>query len=68
MLYLTTADAAKKLCCSTEYVRVLERMGKLPAERTASGQRIFKAADVEKLAAEREAQRRAKTQGAAQVA
>jgi len=56
---LNTNEAARRLGVSAEYVRQLERTGKLPAERTTSGYRIFREADVEKLATERE-QRKAK--------
>jgi excisionase family DNA binding protein len=50
---LGTTDAAFRLGCSAERVRQLERAGKLPAEKTLGGQRIFKTEDVERLAAER---------------
>jgi len=39
---------------STERVRQLERDGRLPAERTAGGVRIFREEDVERLRRERE--------------
>lgn len=55
--FLGTTDVALRLRCSTERVRQLEREGKLPAEKTPNGRRIFKATDVENLAAERERQR-----------
>jgi excisionase family DNA binding protein len=57
---LGTTDAALRLGCSPEWVRRLADEGKLPTERTANGTRIFKASDVERLAAERENARRAK--------
>lgn len=57
---LGTTDVALRLGCSTERVRQLEREGKLPAEKTARGQRIFRAEDVERLAAERNRNRQAK--------
>lgn len=47
---LTTSDAARVLNRSVDRVRGLEREGKLPAQRTRSGQRLFKASDVERLA------------------
>jgi excisionase family DNA binding protein len=47
---LTTSDAAKILNVSPDMVRYLERRGKLPAEYTERGQRIFRLEDVEKLA------------------
>ena len=47
---LTTRDAAKLLDRSVERVRDYEREGKLPAQRTRSGQRLFKASDVDRLA------------------
>lgn len=56
---LGTTDAALKLGCSAEWVRRLADEGKLPAERTANGQRIFRAEDVERLAEERARQKQA---------
>lgn len=47
---LTTSDAARVLNRSVDRVRGYEREGKLPAERTRSGQRLFKSSDVERLA------------------
>jgi excisionase family DNA binding protein len=47
---LTTSDAARALNRSTDRVRGYEREGKSPAQRTRSGQRLFKASDVERLA------------------
>ena len=57
---LGTTDVALRLGCSTERVRQLEREGKLPAEKTARGQRIFRAEDVERLVAERDRCRQVK--------
>jgi len=54
-LFLRTMDAAERLGCSTERVRQLEREGKLRAERTPSGQRIFYSNEVENLANQRAA-------------
>ncbi len=50
--FLTTSDAARLLNRSVDRVRDYERAGKLPAQKTRSGQRLFKADDVEKLARE----------------
>lgn len=47
---LTTSDAARLLIRSVDSVRDYEREGKLPAQRTRSGQRLFKASDVDRLA------------------
>jgi excisionase family DNA binding protein len=47
---LTTLDAAKLLGRSVERVRDYERDGKLPAQRTRSGLRLFKVSDVDRLA------------------
>ena len=47
---LTTSDVAKILDRSVDRVRDYEREGKLPAQRTRSGQRLFKLRDVEALA------------------
>jgi excisionase family DNA binding protein len=49
---LTTSDAARELKRSPDRVRDYARNGKLPALRTRSGQRLFKADDVERLAFE----------------
>jgi DNA-binding transcriptional MerR regulator len=51
---LGTLDVALRLGCSSENVRALERTGKLRAEKTPSGRRIFKDEDVERYARERE--------------
>lgn len=51
--FLGTVEVSLILRCSTEYVRQLERAGKLSAERTPSGRRIFWTVDVERLAGER---------------
>lgn len=58
---LGTTDVALKLGCSAERVRQLEGEGKLTAERTAGGRRIFLADDVERLAEERERQKQNKS-------
>jgi DNA-binding transcriptional MerR regulator len=58
--FLGTVEVALMLRCSTEYVRQLEKAGKLNAERTPSGRRIFRTVDVERLAAEREQHRKTK--------
>jgi excisionase family DNA binding protein len=57
---LGTTDVAHRLGCSAERVRQLEREGKLAAEKTPRGQRIFNAEDVERLATEREQRQKAK--------
>lgn len=54
--FLGTTDVAMRLGCSAERVRQLERAGKLLAEKMPSGQRVFRAEDVERLAIEREQQ------------
>jgi excisionase family DNA binding protein len=51
--WLTTRDVSRLLDVSTEWVRALELQGRLPALRTRSGQRLFKAADVDVFAQER---------------
>jgi excisionase family DNA binding protein len=56
--FLTTGDAARVLGVSADFIRQLTRDGRLPAQRTRSGQRLFTAADVEQLAKERAAKRR----------
>ena len=60
---LGTTDVALRLGCSTERVRQLEREGKLPAEKMPNGRRVFTVEDVERLAAEREKRRHAKSEG-----
>jgi excisionase family DNA binding protein len=60
---LLTNEAAQLLKVSPETVRVWERTGVLPAVKTAKGVRLFARADVERLAAEREAKRRAACNG-----
>lgn len=57
---LGTTDVALRLGCSTERVRQLEREGKLSAEKTPRGVRVFNVEEVERLAAEREQQKRAR--------
>lgn len=58
--FLGTTDAALRLGCSAEYVRQLERAGKLPAEKMPNGRRVFSAEDVERLALEREERQKIK--------
>ncbi|MDP9357434.1 MAG: helix-turn-helix domain-containing protein [Chloroflexota bacterium] len=62
---LSAADAARLLGVVPATVRQMERSGRLPAERTAGGMRLFRRADVERLAAEREGRRAPMTSGAA---
>jgi excisionase family DNA binding protein len=50
---MTTGEAARVLGVSADMVRWLEREGRLPAQRTTNGVRLFRRGDVEKLAAER---------------
>jgi excisionase family DNA binding protein len=52
-MIMTTTEVALRLRCSAENVRALERAGKLKAEKTASGRRIFQSEDVDRLAQER---------------
>ncbi|MDF0650006.1 MAG: helix-turn-helix domain-containing protein [Nitrospira sp.] len=49
---ITTSDAARLLNRSADRVRDYEREGKLPAQKTPGGQRLFKTSDVERLAKE----------------
>lgn len=55
--FMAPCDAAKILECTPDNVRSLERRGQLSALRTPSGRRIFRAADVERLASERQSKR-----------
>ena len=52
---LTTLDSAKLLGRSVERVRDYEREGRLPAQKTRSGQRLFKLSDVLRLLKQLEA-------------
>ena len=64
--YLGVTDTAVRLGVSASRVRQLECEGVLPAEKLPSGQRIFLAKDVERLAAEREQHRQAKNVAASE--
>jgi excisionase family DNA binding protein len=50
---MTTGEAGRLLGLSADMVRWLENEGRLPAQRTTNGVRLFRRSDVEKLAAER---------------
>lgn len=50
---MTTGEAARVLGLSADMVRWLERDGRLPAQRTTNGIRLFRRGDVERLAADR---------------
>jgi excisionase family DNA binding protein len=52
---LTKSDAARILNLSPATVVLLEKQGKLSAQRTVSGVRLFNRSEVEQLAAERKA-------------
>jgi excisionase family DNA binding protein len=54
---LLTSDVARLLSVSSDTVRLWERLGRLPALKTAGGTRLFDRRDVEQLAREREARR-----------
>ncbi len=51
--YLSVADAARLLGVVPATVRQMERDGRLPAQRTAGGMRLFRREDVERLVAQR---------------
>ncbi len=57
---LGTTDASIRLGVSTPTVHAMHKRGELPAERTAGGQLIFKAGDVDRIVA-----RKAKAKAAA---
>ena len=57
-MFLSTADAAKRLGVTPIRVRQMANEGKLPVIRTSSGVRLFRFEDIE---AERERRREAKT-------
>ena len=50
--FVLTAAAARKLGCTPDGVRYLERTGRLPAVRV-DGMRLYRVEDVERLARER---------------
>jgi excisionase family DNA binding protein len=50
---MTPADVAPLLGVSVNMVRLLEAEGRLPAQRTAGGVRLFRLCDVQALVAER---------------
>ncbi len=58
MKYLLTAEAARVIGITPNGVRVMERRGELPAERTESGVRLFDRTVVQRVARERERERR----------
>jgi excisionase family DNA binding protein len=64
-MILTTTEVARRLACSPDNVRRLEREGKLPAAKTSTGQRLFESDVVDRLVAER---LQAKEQRAAKAA
>lgn len=49
MKLLSTSDVSKILGLTPDSVRYHERQGHLPAQRTLSGQRIFRLDDVQKF-------------------
>jgi excisionase family DNA binding protein len=55
---LLTSEVARELKVAPDTVRRLERLGKLPALKTAQGVRLFDRRDVERLARERALQAR----------
>ncbi len=54
---MTTSEAARVLDLSPDAVRWLEREGRLPAQRTTNGYRLFRRRDVEQYAAIRAARK-----------
>jgi excisionase family DNA binding protein len=56
--FIGTTDVARRLNCSPDRVRQLEREGKIRAEKVPRGVRDFRVEDVERLATERERQKR----------
>ena len=51
--FLTTTDAARIAGVAANTIRLWERLGKIPAQRTASGVRLFRLEDVQRVAAQR---------------
>ncbi len=60
---LSTSDAARLLNCTPENVRKLNRLGRLTAQRTLGGQRIFQLSEIERLLAERAQKSQARSVG-----
>lgn len=58
---ITTGDAARLLGVSEAAVRGFENKGLLPATKTASGMRLFKLVDVERLATQRAQRQKQRT-------
>jgi excisionase family DNA binding protein len=58
--WLGVSATARRLDVSAQTVRDLADAGKLPVLRTASGQRLFEAADVERVRRERRGRQRAR--------
>jgi excisionase family DNA binding protein len=52
---LTVSEAARSVGVAASTIILWERNGKLPAQRTETGLRIFLRADVERLVAQRKA-------------
>ncbi len=51
-VFLLTSDVARALKRSVQSVRHYERSGRLPAQRTLDGTRLYREADVQRLAQE----------------
>ena len=51
---MSVGAAARALGISSEYLRHLADEGKVPVERTSTGQRIFRQEDIQRLKAVRE--------------
>ena len=62
---IQTGTAARIIGISPTAVQLLERMGKLPALRIDRGVRLFRRADVEQYARERDERRRVATEAIA---
>jgi DNA-binding transcriptional MerR regulator len=54
---LTTSSAARTAECAESTIRLWAVQGLLPYQRTATGQRLFAQADVERVARERRPRR-----------
>jgi DNA-binding transcriptional MerR regulator len=53
MQLLTVGTVTRELNVAPETIRLWERLGKLPAQRTASGMRLFRREDVDRLIRDR---------------
>jgi DNA-binding transcriptional MerR regulator len=61
--FYLASEVARLAGCSAQNIRELERRGKIKALKTEGGVRLFAGADVRKLVAEREREKRRADRG-----